>query len=68
MLVWADGDHIDYHPPEGEYGASAQISFTLTDVEGDVLAHVQNEDIPMERSQPNGPGCPPVCFFGRLTV
>ena len=68
MLLWADSDSVDYYLPEGDYGESARVSFTLTDASGDVLAEVENEDVPLERSQPNGPDCPPVCFQGRLTI
>lgn len=69
MLVWAEGNYIDYHLPEGEYGFSASVIFTLTASDGTVLAQTDEAtEVPLERSQPNGPGCAPVCFSGRMTV
>jgi hypothetical protein len=69
MIIWAEDDHIDYYLPEADYDSSASIKFTLTNSNGDVLARTDGPaDVPLERSQPNGPGCPPVCFFGRMTV
>jgi hypothetical protein len=67
MLVWTD-DRIEYHLPAGEYGDTAQVSFTLTSADGDVLADVEDAEVPLERSQPNGPGCEPICFRGELTI
>lgn len=69
MIIWAEDDHIDYYLPEADYVSSASVTFTLTNSDGDVLARTDGPaDVPLERSQPNGPGCPPVCFFGRMTV
>jgi len=69
MVVWAEDDHIDYYLPEADYDSSASVTFTLTNSDGDVLARTDGPaDVPLERSQPNGPGCPPVCFFGRMTL
>jgi hypothetical protein len=68
MLIWAD-DHIDYYLPEADYGSAASVTFTLTAPDGPVLAQTaEPTDVPLERSQPNGPECPPVCFHGRMTV
>lgn len=69
MIIWAEDDHIDYYLPEADYDSSASVTFTITNSDGDVLARTDGPaDVPLERSQPNGPGCPPVCFFGRMTV
>ena len=69
MIIWAEDDHIDYYLPEADYDSSASVTFTLTNSYGDVLTRTDGPaDVPVERSQPNGPGCPPVCFFGRITV
>ena len=69
MLMWVEGNYIEYYLPEREYGGSATVAFTLRDVEGSVLAQTTGAtEVPLERSQPNGPGCPPICFTGRLTV
>lgn len=68
MTVWADGDYIDYYLPERAYERSAQVSFTLTDASGEVLSEVESTEVPLERSQPNGPDCLPICFQGRLII
>lgn len=69
MVIWAEEDRIVYYLPEAEYDATASVAVRLTDSDGNVLADTGGPaDVPLERSQPNGPGCPPVCFFGRLTV
>lgn len=68
VALRADEDLVEYQLPDEGYGETAKVSFTLTDADGEVLAETQGEEVPLERSQPNGPGCPPVCFTGRLTV
>jgi hypothetical protein len=69
MLVWVDGDYIEYHLSEGDHGSSASVTFTLAASDGTVLAKTnETTDVPLERDQPNGPDCPPVCFSGRMTV
>ena len=68
MLVWVAEDRIDYYLPGEEYPESATVTFSLVDnADGSVLAQTATE-VPLERSQPNGPDCPPVCFFGRMIV
>jgi hypothetical protein len=67
MLIWTD-DHVDYYLPESDYESSASVTFTLTAPDGTVLAHTAEPgDVPLVRSQPNR-DCPPVCFYGRMTV
>ncbi|MGB9358416.1 MAG: hypothetical protein WCC01_07655 [Acidimicrobiia bacterium] len=69
ILMWVEGDYIEYHLPEGEYGESALVAFTLMDAKGSVLAQTgEATEVPLERLQPNGPECPPVCFVGRIAV
>lgn len=67
LLVWTSGE-IYFHLGEGEFGVTADVSFTLTDDTGAELVAVDSGGVPIERSQPNGPDCPPICFFGRMTV
>lgn len=69
MLVWAEEDRIDYFLPDKGYGGSAIVTFTLVEeANGSVLAPTEGPRVPLEPGQPNGPGCPPVCFIGRMTV
>jgi len=68
MLVWAEDDRVEYYLPSHDYGDVARVSFALSDATGNVLASISDVEVPLERSQPNGPDCPPVCFWGRLAV
>lgn len=67
VVLRADENLVEYRLPGDGYGETAEVSFTLTDAEGNVLVEAADE-IPLDRAQPNGPGCPPVCFTGRLTA
>lgn len=69
MVLWAEENRIDYYLPEADYNTTVSVSVRLMDSDGNVLADTGGPaDVPLEQSQPNGPGCPPVCFFGRMTV
>lgn len=68
VVLRADEDLVEYRLSDEGYGETAEVSLTLTDTDGTILAETESEQVPIERSQPNGPGCPPVCFTGRLTV
>ena len=69
MVLWVEEDRIDYYLPAADYDTTTSVSVRFMDSDGNVLADTGGPaDVPLERSQPNGPGCPPVCFFGRMTV
>jgi hypothetical protein len=67
LLIWTS-DEIYFHLGEGEYGTTAGVSLTLTDDTGAVLVAIDGEGVSMERTQPNGPDCLPICFGGRMIV
>lgn len=68
VVLRADQDLVEYSLAGDGYGETAAVSFTLTDADGNVVAEANDQEVPIERSQPNGPGCPPLCLTGRLTV
>lgn len=69
VFMWTDGDYVEYFLPHRDHGASALVTFTLKDVSGTVLAKTKDAmETPLERIEPNGPECPPICFFGRITL
>jgi hypothetical protein len=68
ILMWAPENRIDFYLPEGDYADTEEVVFTLTDSSGVVLAAVEDASVPLERFEPNGRWCPPVCFWGALTI
>jgi hypothetical protein len=68
LSLSAHDDRVDFYLPQGEYGTEAQVTFSLTDAEGNVLVKTEGTAVPLERSQPNGRWCPPICFWGELTL
>lgn len=68
ITLRADENTMEYTLPGDEYGASAVVDLTLTDSSGVVVAAVEDDEVSLDRAQPNGPGCPPVCFTGRMTI
>ena len=54
--------------PQGDYAGRHRVSLVLRDAEsGEVLAQTER-DVEFERLQPNGPDCPPVCWFARVAA
>lgn len=69
IFLDAEADRVELMLGFVEFDPIETVSFSITDVAtGEVMASTGGEDVPFERSQPNGPGCPPVCFFGRLSL
>lgn len=69
IFIDADSDSVELFTGFAEFDAVETVSFSITDIATDeVLAVADGEEVPFERNQPNGPGCPPVCFFGRLSL
>ncbi|MGH8936044.1 MAG: hypothetical protein ACRDXD_07240 [Acidimicrobiia bacterium] len=54
--------------PEADYAGRHRVSLVVRDAEsGEVLAQAEH-DVEFERRQPNGPNCPPVCWFARVAA
>lgn len=53
--------------PEGEFGGARRVSLRVVDERGDVLVDAEAV-AELERQQPNGPNCPPVCWFAELDL
>ncbi|MGH8946071.1 MAG: hypothetical protein ACRDVL_07980 [Acidimicrobiia bacterium] len=54
--------------PDADYAGRHHVSLVLRDAEsGEVLAQI-DQDVGFERRQPNGPNCPPVCWFAQVAA
>lgn len=54
--------------PEADYAGRHRVSLVLRDAETGQVQVQTEHDIDFERRQPNGPNCPPVCWFARLVA
>lgn len=61
-------DTVTYQLPEGEYPETIHVYFAVADAGGETLAQAENVEVHLDKNQPNGPDCPPVCFHGHLKV
>ena len=68
LSLQADDDLIEFTLPPGDYDTTAVVSVTVADAAGSVIVEGESEAVPLERAQPNGPDCPPVCFTGRMQI
>lgn len=64
----AETDTVTYHLPAVDHGETADVYFAITDADGEVLVEAESAEVHLERFQPNGPDCPPVCFSGHLAI
>lgn len=61
-------DRIIFRAPEdAAFSGMRTIALRLVDASGDVLIDI-SERVEMERLQPNGRGCPPVCWSKEMDV
>ena len=68
LSLQADDDLIEFTLPPGDYDTTAVVSVMVADAAGSVIVEGESDAVPLERAQPNGPDCPPVCFTGRMQV
>lgn len=54
--------------PEDDYGGEHRASLRVVTTADDELNVAAEEVTAFERQQPNGPGCPPVCWFAEVLV
>ena len=66
MFVSPDAVEVTLQLPEGDYDEATvhEVSLTLRVAGGEPI-RVQQQ-VNLERSQPNGPDCPPVCWQARV--
>jgi hypothetical protein len=67
ILVRADSNTIEYLLPENDYPESVEVSVTVSNANGAVLAN-SVDDVQVARTWPNGRRCEPTCFNGQLTI
>lgn len=68
ILLWAEEDRLDFYLPPRDYADSEELTLILRDSSGSVLADIESAAVPLERWEPNGRWCPPVCFWGEFTI
>lgn len=61
------GDRIAFGLGDRDLAGSHTVSLRIEDRSGDVLADVEDEVV-FERVQPNGSGCPPVCWQAEVQL
>ena len=58
-------DSIGFALGDGDWSGIHRVTATVRDASGEVLVDV-DEEVEFERSQPNGPGCEPICWFAEI--
>lgn len=61
-------DTVTYTIPDLGGDAPVDVSLVVANIDGELVVDFDQQDVPLTSNQPNGPDCPPVCFFGRVEV
>jgi hypothetical protein len=65
----ADNDVITIRLPHGDRSPTARVTVVLRERGvADPLIEAYDVDVELERSQPNGRGCEPICHWGTVTL
>lgn len=67
LALDVEGDVVTLRELGGELSGSYAVSFEVRDSAGQQLVATQGETR-FQRSQPNGDGCPPICWQARIEV
>jgi hypothetical protein len=66
ITLETEPDAVTFRLPEDDWSGQHRVTATVRDAaSGEVLVEV-DEEVEFERSQPNGPGCPPICWFAEI--
>lgn len=66
ITIGTDVDTITYAVGDGDWSGVHRVTATVRDAAtGEVLVDV-GQQVEFERSQPNGPGCEPICWFAEI--
>lgn len=67
LTLDTDEDSVVLLLGDGDYRDSHRAHLTLRGDDGKVLEEIDVET-ELQRSEPNGPGCEPVCWFAEVSV
>ncbi|MGH2401859.1 MAG: hypothetical protein ACRDE6_04045 [Candidatus Limnocylindria bacterium] len=67
LTIATDTDSISYSLGDLDASGRHRVSITVRSESGDVIAEFDGE-AEFERTQPNGPGCEPVCWLAEIAV
>jgi hypothetical protein len=62
--VSTEDDRVLFLLPEGEFPGEHRVSLRVSGPDGVLTDH--QALVEFQRNQPNGPGCPPVCWFAEV--
>ena len=63
-----DRDAITLTLPDGtDWSGTHAVTLRVVTSDGDPVTHM-TDDVEFERTQPNGPGCPPVCWLAEVAA
>ena len=63
--VATDADRVNFLIPDGDYSGAHDVFLRVTAADGSLTAEIEALTV-FEQSRPNGPGCPPVCWFAEV--
>ena len=55
-------------PGDSDWSGTHAVSLRVVGGDGGTVTDVTQDDVGFERSQPNGPGCPPICWSADVTA
>ena len=67
LEVTTEDDTISLRLPDKDWSGAHRATLNVQDEAGRVVARTE-KSVGFERTQPNGPGCPPVCWQARITA
>lgn len=62
-----DADRVLFLLPEADYSGPHEVSLRVTAADGSVAVELI-ATTEFDRQQPNGPDCPPVCWFAEINA
>jgi hypothetical protein len=68
ITLETQADAVVFRLPDADWSGVHRVTATVRDAtSGEPLADVDvDAEVEFQRSQPNGPGCPPICWFAEV--
>lgn len=67
ITLMIDTDRVLLRLPEQDWSGTHEVSLVVRDASGTILTDAETET-DFERQQPNGPDCPPTCWFAEVAI